>query len=79
MNNHLKRFIGQYITVKYSFFADGEHHVEYIQGVLKNIDDKIIIDQYLTYYNLVAGDKNLPVVTRVHNLSDIEIISKGKL
>lgn len=79
MNDNLKRFIGQYITVLYRFNFENEWYEEYVQGILRKIDSNIVIDQYLDYYSLVCKEKELPKKTRLFEISQVKFISTMKV
>ena len=69
MNESLKLKIGQKMSIKIRVKAmDGSYEDEYIQGVLKEVNnDLITIRQYFPYQQFLVGDKETPFEDRIIN------------
>lgn len=65
MNEHLHKFIGKPVTVIVKLFIDGSSKEEYIQGVLKNVEDDILtVEQHIPFCNLFLKDAETIKVER---------------
>lgn len=65
MNEHLHKFIGKPVTVIVKLFVEGSLKEEYIQGVLKDVDnDILIIEQHIPFCNLFIKDAETHKIER---------------
>lgn len=73
MNEVLKVNIGKKVTVFVSVIVDGVKRIEYVQGVLKNVvDDVVIVTQHIPFYHLLIDDGETITVDREIPISSFE-------
>lgn len=80
MNENLKLKIGQRMSIKIRVKAmDGSYEDEYIQGVLKEVNnDLITIRQYFPYQQFLLGDKETDFEDRIINTANYTPLSALK-
>lgn len=72
MNEHLHKFIGKPVTVIVKLFVDNSLKQEYIQGILKSIDNDIfIVEQHIPFSNLFVKDAETIKTERKINAQNI--------
>lgn len=72
MDKNLKVNIGKKVKVSVRFIFEGKAYVDYIQGVLKEVNNnEITIVQHVPFSNLILGGETKSVVRKV-SLSNIE-------
>lgn len=73
MSENLKRFIGEKITIQISHFIDGSNVDDYIQGILRNVENDILfIEQHIPFCNLFEKDGKTVVARREIHISNIK-------
>lgn len=80
MNEHLKRFIGQNITIEVRWLVNGIREVEYVQGTFKDLEkgDTYVISQYIPYGDFLAGSKPQSIERRF-KVSEVSVISNFRV
>ena len=72
MNDNLKRFIGKPISISVKLFVDGSSREEYIQGILKEVNnDILVINQHIPFCNLFIKGTETTVFERVVKIQNI--------
>ena len=72
MNEYLHRFIGKHVTVIVKLIIDNNSKEEYIQGILKNVEDDILtIEQHVPFCNLFVNDAETIKIERTINTQNI--------
>lgn len=71
MNEHLHKFIGKPITVVVKLFVDGSLKEEYIQGILKDVDNDVLnVEQHIPFCNLFIKDAETQKTERKINIQN---------
>ena len=71
MNEHLHKFIGKYVTVIVKLFVDGSSKEEYVQGILKGVENEIlIVEQHVPFCNLFIKDAETIKIERKINVQN---------
>lgn len=70
--NSYQKLLGKIISISTEIDINGKWEIEYVQGVLKEVrEDMIVIEQYLSLYDYVQK-KNPPSVLRGFKYGDFK-------
>lgn len=73
MNEVLKVNVGKKVTVFVSVIVDGVKRIEYVQGILKNVvDDVVIVTQHIPFYHLLIDNGETITVDREIPISSFD-------
>jgi hypothetical protein len=75
MNDLMKRYIGKPVSGHHTLVINSQRIDEWVQGKLIAVNDNegtIVIEQYLTFYQYLNGEKDLPSSLRGFKILDFK-------